>query len=244
MHRSLFFELFLLLTASVVLCIYEEQAGENDWHSEFVGQPIDTQLSAKDRFVVSTTSNVLASLSLDSGKIAWRQVLHESDQLQSFAVLSKPAEVISLSNSGTVLRAWRSEDGALLWEQHIEAPSHNTEVAALSAVPEATFGSGENVVLVAGGSIQVVRADQHLLAYAWRHCVPPGIDPHSAYRSTQASKAPSPGKRIADQHGGILAVLFTQVAKMQLTMQSALLVLLTGEQTNKMIHVTCHQLML
>ena len=147
--------LLLLFTASVAFGLYEEQAGENDWHSEFVGQATDTLVSGKDRFVVSTTFNVLASLSLDTGKLAWRQVLHESDQLQSFTVISKPAAVISLSSSGSLLRAWRADDGALLWEKYIKAASQDTDVVALAALPEASFGGGESIAVVAQGNIQV-----------------------------------------------------------------------------------------
>lgn len=146
--------LLVLLTATAAVGLYEEQAGENDWHSEFVGQAINTQVSDKDRLIVSTSSNVLASLSLDTGKIAWRQIFHETDQLQSFTVLSKPAAIISLSSSGSVLRAWRADDGALLWEKYLEAASQNA-VTALSSLAEAAFGSGEGIAIVTDGSIEV-----------------------------------------------------------------------------------------
>ena len=96
MRLPLQYLLVLLLTASGVLGIYEEQAGENDWHAELVGQLTDTQVLRKDYVVASTSSNVLATLRLDSGNIAWRQILHASDQLQRFIVLNKPSQVVSL----------------------------------------------------------------------------------------------------------------------------------------------------
>ena len=153
MHAGVWFGLLLLLTASAVSAIYEEQAGENDWHSEFIGRPLDAQASENARVVVSTALNVLATLSLDTGDIVWRQVFHESDQLQGFTVLSKPAAVISVSSNGTLLRAWRSEDGALLWERYIKAAPQ--ELVALTKLPEASFGSGEGIAVAAGGHIQV-----------------------------------------------------------------------------------------
>lgn len=166
MHTAWHVGLFVLLTASAALGLYEEQAGENDWHSEFVGQVIDAQPSTKDRFVVSTTSNVLASLSVDTGAIVWRQVLHNSDQLQRFTVTSKPAAVISLSSSGSILRAWRADDGALLWEKYLNTSSQNTD-ATVSLIPEATLGSGEGIAVVIEGSIKVRISPQTHLACSY-----------------------------------------------------------------------------
>ena len=146
--------LVLTIAASSALALYEEQAGENDWHSEYVGRAIDIQATGQDRLVVSTTSNVLAAQSLTSGTILWRQILHHTDQLQSFTILSKPAAVVSLSNSSSLLRAWRSSDGALLWEKRIQ-PSAQAANVVLSVIPETTFGAGEGIALVAGGDVQV-----------------------------------------------------------------------------------------
>ena len=144
--------LLLVVTATQTLAIFEEQAGENDWHSESVGRFADAQPTGKDHLIVSTTSNVLAALKLKTGSILWRQVLHSSDQLQSFVVLSKPAAVVSLSNSSSLLRAWRSGDGVLLWEKRIQPSSEPR--AALSALPETVVGAGEGIVVSSGGRVQ------------------------------------------------------------------------------------------
>ena len=154
MHKCLYGALLLAYTASRTLALYEEQAGENDWHSEYVGRTTDIQPSGQDRLVVSTTSNVLATHSVASGDVLWRQVLHPSDQLQSFTVLSKPAAIVSLSNSSSLLRAWRSNDGTLLWEKRIQRSAHTWHVI-LSTVPETTLGAGEGIAVVAGGHVQV-----------------------------------------------------------------------------------------
>ena len=154
MHIRLCGVVFLACIATGALALFEEQAGENDWHSEYVGRATDIQPSGQDRLVVSTTSNVLATHSLTSGSILWRQILHHSDQLQSFTILSKPAAVVSLSNSSSLLRAWRSDDGTMLWEKRIQ-PSTQTLQATLSTVPETTLGAGEGIALVAGGHVQV-----------------------------------------------------------------------------------------
>lgn len=154
MYQRLFGALLLVFTASRAFALFEEQAGENDWHSEYVGRATDIQLSGQDRLVMSTTSNVLSTHSLTSGNLLWRQILHQSDPLQSFATLSKPAAVVSLSNSSSLLRAWRSDDGTLLWEKRIQ-PSTQTMVPSLSTVPETTLGAGGGIAVVAGGHVQV-----------------------------------------------------------------------------------------
>lgn len=154
MRSGTCFGLLFLLTASGALAIYEEQAGENDWHSEFVGQPFQTEVLRRDHVVVATSLNVVAALRLNSGSVSWRQILQESDQLQSFTVLTKPSEVVSLSSSGTVLRAWRSDDGALLWEQQLLSGTAAAS-AAVYTLPEANAGSGEGIAVVAAGTIQV-----------------------------------------------------------------------------------------
>ena len=154
MYKCLHGALLLAFTASRTFALYEEQAGENDWHSEYVGRATDIQPSGQDRLVVSTTSNVLATHSVASGDVLWRQVLHPSDQLQSFTLLSKPAAIVSLSNSSSVLRAWRSHDGTLLWEKRIQ-PSAQTLHVTLSNVPETTLGAGEGIAIVAAGHVQV-----------------------------------------------------------------------------------------
>ena len=154
MYKCLYGALLLAFAASRAYALFEEQAGENDWHSEYVGRATDIQPSGQDRLVVSTTSNVLATHSLTSGDVLWRQILHPSDQLQSFTLLSKPAAVVSLSNSSSVLRAWRSHDGTLLWEKRLQ-PSTQTLPVTLSTVPETTLGAGEGIAVVAGGHVQV-----------------------------------------------------------------------------------------
>lgn len=154
MYKCLCAALLLAITASRAFALFEEQAGENDWHSEYVGRATDIQPSGQDRLVVSTTSNVLATHSLTGGNVLWRQILHPDDQLQSFTILSKPAAIVSLSNSSSVLRAWRSHDGTLLWERRIQ-PSTQTMHVSLSTVPEPTLGAGEGIAVVAGGHVQV-----------------------------------------------------------------------------------------
>lgn len=176
MHARLCAVLVLVIAASPAMALFEEQAGENDWHSEYLGRAIDIQPTGKDRLVVSTASNVLATQSATSGTIIWRQILHQTDQLQSLAILSKPAAVVSLSNSSSLLRAWRSSDGALLWEKRIQSSTRTTNVL-LSVVPEATLGAGEGIAVVAGGDVQVLWLGVHFSSctdsyylYMQQHC--------------------------------------------------------------------------
>ena len=154
MRSSFACALLFLAAASRVFAIYEEQAGENDWHAEFIGRTTDVQPFKRDHLIASTALNVLASLSLSSGNVVWRQVLHQTDQLQAFTVLSRPAAVVSLSNASSLLRAWRADDGALLWEKRIQPPSQLLP-AMLSTIPEASVGAGESIALIIAGHIQV-----------------------------------------------------------------------------------------
>lgn len=155
MRTGLCFSLLLLFAACDVHGIFEEQAGENDWHAEFIGQATATHVLGRDRIAVATASNVIAVLSSTTGDIVWRQVLHSSDQLQHIAVLSKPAAVLSLSSSGTVLRAWQQTDGSLLWEQYLPARSPPAKLSALSVIPEATAGGGQKVIVTTAGGSKV-----------------------------------------------------------------------------------------
>ena len=152
MRTGLYFGLLLLFAACDVHAIYEEQAGENDWHAEFIGQATATHVVSNDRLAVATKSNVVALLSASTGDIIWRQVLHTSDQLQEIAVLNKPAAVLSLSSSATVLRAWQFTDGALLWEQRLSA--HSANPATLSVSQEVSAGAGQRVIISSADSIQ------------------------------------------------------------------------------------------
>lgn len=143
--------LFLLLAACGVQAIFEEQAGENDWHAEFIGQVFSSHALGRDRTALATTSNVVAVISSTSGDIVWRQILHTTDQLQHIAVLSKPAAVLTLSSAGSILRAWQQSDGALLWEQHMAAQATAqgslSNVSALAVVSESTAGSSQKVAV-------------------------------------------------------------------------------------------------
>ena len=155
MRTGLLSGLLLLLAACNVQAIFEEQAGENDWHAEFIGQPTATYVLSRDRVAIATASNVIAVLSSSTGDIVWRQVLHSSDQLQHIAILSKPAAVLSLSSSGTVLRAWQQSDGSLLWEQQLLPRSPSAKLSALSVVSEAKAGSGQKVIVTSSEGSKV-----------------------------------------------------------------------------------------
>lgn len=155
MRTGLWGSLVLLLAACNVHAIYEEQAGENDWHAEFIGQAAFTQVVGKDRVAVATKSNVIALLSSLTGDIIWRQVLHTSDQLQEITVLSKPAAVLSLSSSGMLLRAWQVSDGALLWEQRLTGSIASATPAVLSVIPEVGSGIGQRILVSSSEGTQV-----------------------------------------------------------------------------------------
>ena len=64
----------ILLQATVVKGIFEDQAGQRDWKRENIGNIKSAVFQAR-RVFVSTDSNVVAALGIKSGKIEWRHVL-------------------------------------------------------------------------------------------------------------------------------------------------------------------------
>lgn len=96
----------LTLAAALLTCcfvstaaIFEEQAGEYDWHRQQIGRITIAQFAARSRSraFVATEAAVVAALDLRDGSVIWRQVLEESEHIQQLVLLPKPAAVATLS---------------------------------------------------------------------------------------------------------------------------------------------------
>ena len=94
----------LLVVAGLCLCsqvqgIYEEQAGQYDWHNSQIGKVTNAKFAfrSKSRAFVSTEAGVVAALDLRDGSVLWRQVLEQSEQIDQLVLLPKPAAVATLS---------------------------------------------------------------------------------------------------------------------------------------------------
>lgn len=92
----------LLCLPGTVHSLYEEQAGQYDWHLRLLGRASKAVFAprGRPRVYVATEEGVLASLNARDGSIVWRQVLPEGDSLLQLAVSPKPAAVVTLSAQG------------------------------------------------------------------------------------------------------------------------------------------------
>mmetsp|Transcript_16375 Transcript_16375/g.15694 ORF Transcript_16375/g.15694 Transcript_16375/m.15694 type:complete len:1227 (-) Transcript_16375:96-3776(-) len=116
----------IALFSSVVLGIFEEQAGEYDWKIDNIGI-IQQSFNKNERTVVATADSVIASFNDNDGKLKWRIVLAAGTsvhQLISGQVPSGTTDVYSLTSSVSIgndqshylLSAYSSEEGSLRWQ--------------------------------------------------------------------------------------------------------------------------------
>lgn len=108
----------VILGLHVSFALFEDQAGVLDWHRHLIGEVKFAAFSteSRQRFIfVGTKQNVIAALGPRTGNLAWRQVLPESEILNQ---LHYEANVlVSVSNDGSVIRAWNPTDGSLYWDR-------------------------------------------------------------------------------------------------------------------------------
>lgn len=160
--------LLLLLPWTTVLAIYEDQAGQTDWYQQHIGGVSFAEFAfrSRERVFVATDSNVVASLDLRDGSVAWRQVLAASDTVEALGLLPKPAAVVTLSSdreNGEYLRLWQAHDGALLWEQLLDwtvseqprATASATAKPALLVLPDVTRDGASELAFFAHGQLLV-----------------------------------------------------------------------------------------
>ncbi|KAF7729983.1 hypothetical protein EC973_003396 [Apophysomyces ossiformis] len=112
--------LYVFLCVTPVSAIYQSEAGVFDWHHSWVGKARQALLLNTTHLAVSTDRNVLASLEVETGTIAWRQLLDEP------IVDMKVSDKGVLTVGGRV-RLWDSKTGRLVWEL---ASSSNASSAA------------------------------------------------------------------------------------------------------------------
>ncbi|MCO5605408.1 hypothetical protein L7F22_059592 [Adiantum nelumboides] len=121
-------------------------------HQQYIGKvkyaAFQTQSAGRKRVVVATEQNVIASLNLRSGEIFWKHVLGELDSIDGLAiVLGK--YVLTLSQQGSILRAWHLPDGQLVWETLLQSPGSNS-MLSLTSIDQHTGSGKGKVVLVIG----------------------------------------------------------------------------------------------
>ena len=143
---SLMHAILLISIISSAACLYEDQVNKWDWRRSLVGsvdQVIGNHLSAQSGIIVSTSSSVIACLSVRNGSIVYRHVLEEGsvvnlidndDELFGLKDGLTASSLMSVSGNGRYVRKWDGK-GALLYEKSLPADvtaSQNRLVFALN----------------------------------------------------------------------------------------------------------------
>ncbi len=170
----------VLLLSEHAVAIFEDQAGQLDWYKPFVGPVTSATLHRKlPRLFLGTQRNVVGSLQMRDGSIAWRRLLEEGDTIDATQIIDSPSSMLlSLSGNGSTLRAWDQVDGSLKWQLNLHsikaatpaldgtvgktAGSPSASAAATAAISRAALivkyeedGSASEVVVLSHGELKV-----------------------------------------------------------------------------------------
>ena len=92
--------------------LFEDQQGSNNWLLQHVGIVREAALlQAPAAAVVNTREDVLASIRLLDGSVAWRR--HTAVELAA----SSPDQAVHVVSNGRTLSAWDTTAGQLLWQR-------------------------------------------------------------------------------------------------------------------------------
>ncbi|CAC5376040.1 EMC1 [Mytilus coruscus] len=126
---------FLLSTAFLhVSGLYEDQVGKFDWTQRYIGKIEKLywdQSNPSKKLLVTTDKNVLASIHVYNGSIAWRQILEDNDRGTIDAVFHQDKYFVGVCGGGRYVRSWKVETGALSWENtvhHIARPGADIKI--------------------------------------------------------------------------------------------------------------------
>ena len=150
----------LLLALVPAWAIFEDQAGSFDWYRSYVGPITDAQLGSKPRVFIASSQNVVGSLNLRDGSIAWRKLL--DGPLDGIALVEEASLVLSLSEGK--LRAFDQAEGGLRWEQQLPCASSSSCAPAFSV---GTFHDSAQVAVATAQGLQVgpIRAPMRRVPY-------------------------------------------------------------------------------
>ncbi|KAJ2726118.1 hypothetical protein GGI07_000757 [Coemansia sp. Benny D115] len=138
--------------------LFPDEAGRIDWYRAQIGAPTNivpvynfTNEASAPSLLAITDRNILASLSADSGEIAWRQVFEDHEHIKALRVHSNQALTLS-GNNATSVHVWEVDSGALAWAfSRGPDAGYRKGSGAAEFVPQAEGGS--HVVAVAGDSL-------------------------------------------------------------------------------------------
>jgi outer membrane protein assembly factor BamB len=157
-----------ILLVFSVKAIYEDQAGQQDWHKENIGRVRLVTFSKlpgvrQREAYVATASNVIAALNLRTGSTVWRQVLADNEAIDQ--LVNAGEGLVTLSQNGAV-RVWMTEDGSLSWDEHLEPAKRagaQSEVAVFSDSSSAT----SDVAVLHDDRVQMRDARNGRLRWTW-----------------------------------------------------------------------------
>ncbi|CAM9409723.1 unnamed protein product [Laminaria digitata] len=166
--------------------LYADEAGKLDWHRQNLGRFVSASFDGRGGLTVVGEASTLASVDLQTGDLAWRQVLSPEDTILATSVPNAGTpSTVTVSDGGKVVRLWSPDDGSLVWDTSLgvgaasgvgaaggsEGPGAlgGGDEALMSAGVVSTDG-GEVVVLAAGGIHVLSAATGAVLAQWW--CVP------------------------------------------------------------------------
>lgn len=103
---------FCLLLPALVTCLYKDQVDKFDWINTYIGKLKFAEFDSVKRVVIATEENVVASLHLKTGLIAWRQVL-EDPATNSIAFMNVNKVITTVSGNSNLyyVRGWDVSSG-------------------------------------------------------------------------------------------------------------------------------------
>ncbi|CAH8442657.1 unnamed protein product [Heterobilharzia americana] len=145
--------LLFICYAFGVSAIYEDQVNVFDWLQKYTGKVRYSKIRfdgyTPKSYYIGSELNVISSVSLKDGSLAWRQVLEEGGTLIAFELCDNRLFSIS-SKDGTKLRAWDAKSGSIFWEASLDSSeSHSGNIWC--------GGSRDVLVVVYDGGVDVYR---------------------------------------------------------------------------------------
>jgi hypothetical protein len=141
---------FLLAFAPFSSALFEEEAGQLDFHIATTGHgPVQVAYAIHDAFITSNPDSCYtASRSIRDGSLLWRHNVCSSTTGKGHAMAVGSNYVATLDDGG-ILRAWHAENGLLAWDA-VVSPSCTPRLGVVTEKNE------EYVVASCGGNSKSV----------------------------------------------------------------------------------------
>lgn len=105
---------------ATVKCLFEDQVGTYDWRQQHVGRPRFSHIDyASKKLFVGSDQNLLGSLNIKSGKIAWRKIFESNENGKIDHVLWGTKEILVVTGSGQRIQSFNYVNGFVNWEYQL-----------------------------------------------------------------------------------------------------------------------------